>query len=59
MPPFIEINGMVYAVVGWTPDMPEYERYEFRRLSAEETICYRRLKCEADVELWANMQSGD
>jgi hypothetical protein len=55
MPPFVEINGVVFAFVGWEPHMPERERYELRRLSAEETGGYRRLKREGAVELWADM----
>jgi hypothetical protein len=55
MPPFIEIGNVVYAVVGWEPDMPERERYELRRLSAEEERRYRQCRRESDVELWANM----
>jgi len=58
MPPFIEIDGKVYAVIGWEPDMPYKERYELRLLTADEEQRFRQIKRELEIELWANM-NGD
>jgi hypothetical protein len=45
MPPFVEVGGVVFAVVGWEPpDMPERKRYELRRLPPDEEARYRWLK---------------
>jgi len=44
MPPFIEIDGKVYAVIGWEPDMPYKERYELRLLTADEEQSFRQIK---------------
>jgi hypothetical protein len=59
LPPFIEINGQVHAVVGWEPDMPLAKRIELRRLPEAETARYRRLKVEAQIELWMNWKGGE
>jgi len=58
MPPFIEINGKVYAIIGWEPDIPDKERYELRLLTADEEQRFRQIKRELEIELWANM-NGD
>lgn len=59
MPPFIEINGHVYDVIGWEPDMAHRDQYKLRLLTADEEQRYQQAKRELEVELWANMKTGD
>ena len=58
MRPFIEVDGEVFLVVGWEPDMPERERYEIRRLTPDDADRYRDLQRESDVELYENFVTG-
>ena len=58
MRPFIEIDGAVFVVVGWEPEMVERERYEIRRLSEEEANRYCKSRNEMDIELHQNFVSG-
>ena len=51
MRPFIEVDGTVFVVVGWEPDLEEQEHYKIRRLSEEEANRYRDSRNEMDIEL--------
>jgi hypothetical protein len=53
MRPFVEIDGVVFIVVGWEPDMAERERYEIRRLNPDEMDRYRENRDALDIELHA------
>jgi len=51
MSPFIEINGRVYVVIGWEPDILERDRYELRLFTDNKLQRYRKFKRESDIEL--------
>ena len=56
--PFIEVGGEVYIVVGWDVDGIEADSVTLRKLDEQEFKRYRRLRREADIELWMNFNSG-
>ena len=58
IPPFIEVGGEVYIVVGWDVDGIEADSVTLRKLDEQEFKRYRRLRREADIELWMNFNSG-
>lgn len=59
MPPFIEAGGEVHVVIGWDPDGTEGDSVTLRKLDKQEVQRYRRLRWEADVELYVNFNSGE
>ena len=53
MRPFVEIDGDVFLVVGWEPEMEPRERYEIQRLNEDELARYRENREALDIELHA------
>jgi len=48
----------VYIVIDWSADGIEGDLVRIRKLSDQEIEQYRRLRREADIELWMNFQCG-
>ena len=59
IPPFVEIGGEFYAVIGWEPGFKPSDELKLRKLKEREKQLYRKLRRKAEIELYVNFISGE